>query len=652
MKSEKEETAVAGCACGGGCCGAEASEVPVGGHGWGVIVAGALLFVLSLALPLQGAARVALFLAAYGVSGWGPLRAALRNIAHGRIFDENFLMLVATAGALAIGQYPEAVAVMLFYQVGEAIQDLAVGHSRRSIRELVDLRADTASVWREGEMVSVCPSEVEVGEVILVRPGERVPLDGKVTEGASALDLSALTGESFPKDVVVGSEVLAGGVNLTGVLQLRVTRPSGESMVSRILALVQDAASRKARTEALITRFARVYTPAVIALAALVMALGPVLVGGTLSTWVYRGLVFLVASCPCALLISIPLGFFGGIGGASRQGILVKGGNYLEALAQVRTVVFDKTGTLTCGTFAVAAIHPSDGFSSAQVLDYAAHAEMHSSHPLAKSVIAAYGQPQMNRVAEVRETAGQGVSASVDGRRVLVGNASFLRTAGVEVPPAPAGEEKGLWVAVDGQAAGYLSVSDTVKSEAAQAVRELRALGVERIAMLTGDSESAARAVASAVGVDEFHAGLLPDEKVALMRSERDRLPPGGVLAYVGDGINDAPVLAEADVGIAMGAFGSDSAIEAADVVIMNDDLTRIGAAVRQARATRRVVTQNIVFALAVKAAVLAGSLVGLAAMWEAVFADVGVALLATLNAVRLIRKQGPIASSRRRARK
>jgi Cd2+/Zn2+-exporting ATPase len=652
MKSEKEETPVAGCACGGGCCGAEASEAPVGGHGWGVIVAGALLFALSLALPLQGWPRVALFLAAYGVSGWGPLRAVLRNIAHGRVFDENFLMLVATAGALAIGQYPEAVAVMLFYQVGEAIQDLAVGHSRRSIRELVDLRADTASVLREGAFVTVNPVDVAVGDVILVKPGERVPLDGEVIEGFSALDLSALTGESLPRDVVIGGEVLAGGVNLTGVLRLRVTRPYGQTTVARILALVQDAASRKARTEALITRFARVYTPAVIALAALVMALGPVLVGGTLSTWVYRGLVFLVASCPCALLISIPLGFFGGIGGASRQGILVKGGNYLEALAQVRTVVFDKTGTLTCGTFAVSAIHPSDGFSSAQVLDYAAHAEMHSSHPLAKSVVSAYGQPRLDRVGEVRETAGQGVSASVDGRRVLVGNAAFLRTVGVEVPPAPAGEEKGLWVAVDGQAAGYLSVSDTVKSEAAQAVRELRALGVERIAMLTGDSESAARAVASAVGVDEFHAGLLPDEKVALMRSERGRLPPGGVLAYVGDGINDAPVLAEADVGIAMGALGSDSAIEASDVVIMNDDLTRIGAAVRQARATRRVVAQNIVFALAVKAAVLAGSLVGLAAMWEAVFADVGVALLATLNAVRLIRKQGPIASSRRRARK
>lgn len=639
MKAEKEKIPAAGCACGGGCGGAETSAVPVGGHGWGVIVAGAFLFVLSLALPLQGAVRVALFLAAYGVSGWGPLRAALRNIAHGRFFDENFLMLVATLGAIAIGQYPEAVAVMLFYQVGEAIQDLAVEHSRRSIRELVDLRADTASLLREGAFVSVNPVDVAVGDVILVKPGERVPLDGEVIEGFSALDLSALTGESLPHDVIIGGEVLAGGVNLTGVLRLRVTRPYGQTTVARILALVQDAAAHKARTEALITRFARVYTPVVIALAALVMALGPVVAGGTFSTWVYRGLVFLVASCPCALVISIPLGFFGGIGGASRQGILVKGGNYLEALAQVRTVVFDKTGTLTCGTFAVSDVHPSEGFSSAQVLDYAAHAEMHSAHPLAKSVVAAYGETRMDRVGAVRETAGQGIAATVDGRRVLVGNAALLRMAGIEVPPTPEGEEKGLWVAVDGRQAGYLVVSDTVKPEAAQAVRELRALGVERITMLTGDTESAARAVASVVGVDAFHAGLLPDEKVAFMRSEHGRLPPGGVLAYVGDGINDAPVLAEADVGIAMGALGSDSAIEAADVVIMNDNLTRIGAAVRQARATRRVVTQNIAFALVIKATVLVASVLGMAAMWEAVFADVGVALLATLNAVRLIRR-------------
>ena len=632
---EEKETAC-GTACG---CGGETEAEERGVDGWGVVAAGLILFVLALTLPIHGWLRLVLYLVAYGVSGWRPFKAAWVNVTHGRVFDENFLMLVATLGALAIRQYPEAVAVMLFYQIGEAFQDAAVGRSRHAIRKLLDLRADVANVWRAGTIIAVCPSEVKVGEEIAVRPGERVPLDGEVTEGFSALDLSALTGESFPKDVVAGSEVLAGGVNLTGLLRLRVTRPYGETTVSRILALVQNAASRKAKAEALITRFARVYTPLVMVLAAFVMALGPLLAGGAVFTWVYRGLVFLVAACPCALLISIPLSFFGGIGGASRQGVLVKGGNYLEALAHVRTVVFDKTGTLTCGRFEVAAVYPENGFSSAQVLESAAHAEMHSSHPLAKSVLAAYGRPQANRVVEVRETAGQGVSATVDGHRVLVGTAAFLRSAGANVSPPPKKSDKGLWVAVDGRAAGFIAVSDAVKPEAVQAVLALRALGVDRIAMLTGDTEEASRPVAEAVGVDAMHAGLLPDAKVTRMRDERARLPPGNLLAYVGDGINDAPVLAEADIGIAMGALGSDSAIEAADVVVMNDDLTRIASAIRQARRTRRVVAQNIVFALSVKAAVLVGSVFGLAAMWEAVFADVGVALLATFNAMRLVRR-------------
>jgi len=638
-KTKEAETPGCACTCGDGCCSADAGETPAGWRAWGAIIAGALLLAMAMTLPLKGAAQVGLYWAAYGVAGWGPMKAALKNVARGRVFDENFLMLVATLGAVAIGEYPEAVAVMLFYQVGEALQELAVGSSRRSIRALVDLRADTACVLRDGARIATDPKEVSVGDIILVKPGERVPLDGKIVEGFSSLDLSALTGESLPRDVEAGNEVLAGGVNLTGVLRLCVTRPYEQTAVARILALVQDAATRKARTEALITRFARVYTPAVIALSVLVMVVGPALTGATHSVWVYRGLVFLVASCPCALVISIPLGFFGGIGGASRQGVLVKGGNYLEALAQVRTVVFDKTGTLTCGKFAVSGIYPADGFSVAEVLELAAHAEMHSSHPLAKSVVAAYGEPRMERVGGVRESAGQGVSAVVDGRHVLVGNSTLMRLAGIDVPVSPAGDVKGLWVSAAGRYAGYLAVSDTVKAEAAQAVRELRTLGVGRIVMLTGDTEGAARAVAAAVGIDSLHAGLLPDEKVGLMQSERKRLPRGGVLAYVGDGINDAPVLAEADVGIAMGALGSDSAIEAADVVIMNDDLTRIGAALRQARATRAVVTQNIVFALGVKAAVLLASVLGVAAMWEAVFADVGVALLATLNAMRLIRR-------------
>ena len=643
MASEKEtrnkEPDASGCGCGGSCGSAEAGTVPTGWRGWSVIGAGAALLALAMALPLTGMARVGLYLAAYGLVGYGPLWAALRNLTRGQLFDENFLMLIATVGAMIIGEYPEAVAVMLFYQVGEAVQGLAVGRSRRSIRTLMDLRADTACVLRAGVFVEADPEQVAVGDTILIKPGERVPLDGEVVEGLSALDLSALTGESFPRDAVTGNEVLAGCVNLTGVLRLRVTRPYAQTAVARILALVQDASTRKARTEALITRFARVYTPSVIALSALVMTLGPALTGESFSVWVYRGLVFLVASCPCALVISIPLSYFGGIGGASRQGVLVKGGNYLEALAQVRTVVFDKTGTLTYGKFEVAGIYPADGFSEAEVLELAAHAEMHSSHPLAKSVVAAYGEPCRERVGEVRETAGQGVAAVVDGRRVLVGNGTLMRSVGAVVPLAQAGDGKGLWVAVDGRYAGYLAVSDTVKAEAAQAIRELRTLGVERVVMLTGDTEGAARSVAEAVGIDNLHAGLLPDEKVALMQSERKRLSGGGVLAYVGDGINDAPVLAEADIGIAMGALGSDSAIEAADVVIMDDDLLRIGAALRQARATRTVVTQNIVLALGVKAAVLLASVAGVAAMWEAVFADVGVALLAMLNAMRLIRR-------------
>lgn len=627
----------ASCGGGCGCCDDDGADAASPAATVALIGAGAVLLALAQLLPVAACGRLALHLAAFGAAGYRPIREALRNMAHGRLFDENFLMAVAACGALAIGEHPEAVAVMLFYQVGEALQDAAVRRSRRSIQALVDLRADRANVWRNGEVVPEDPARVQVGELLALRPGERIPLDGEVVEGFSSVDFSPLTGESIPRDVVVGNEVLAGGVNLSGVLRVRVARPYGQSAVSRILELVQEASSRKARAEAFITRFAKVYTPAVIALAALVMLAGPLVAGGTPATWVYRGLVFLVASCPCALVLSIPLSFFGGIGGASRSGVLVKGGNYLEALARVRTVVFDKTGTLTRGEFVIAAVRAEAPFDEEEVLTLAAHAEMHSSHPLAKSVVAAYGAPDVRRVEEVRETAGQGVSARVDGRRIWVGNRTLMRAGGIAVPEEAPGAAKGLWVAVDGRVAGFLAVADTVKAEAAQALRGLRALGVERIAMLTGDTPEAARPVADAVGVDAVFAGLLPDEKVARMRDEKARLGGDGLLAYVGDGINDAPVLAAADVGIAMGALGSDAAIEAADVVVMDDDLTRIGAALRQARATRRVVAQNIALALGVKAVVLAGSVLGLAAMWGAVFADVGVALLAMLNAVRLV---------------
>ena len=606
----------------------------------------AVVWALAYTFPAESALRVTLFLVAYGLAGWQPLFVAAKNIARGKIFDENFLMAVATVGAVAIGEYPEAVAVMLFYQIGEAFQDAAVRRSRQSIRELVDLRADIARVIRDGKSVEIDPSEVTVGETVVVNPGERVPLDGQVIDGLSSLDLSALTGESLPRDIAPGNDILAGSVNLTGVLRVGVTRSYEQSTVSRILALVQDAAGRKARTEALITRFARIYTPAVIALSASVMVIGTLATAEPFSVWMYRGLVFLVASCPCALLISIPLGFFGGIGGASRQGVLVKGGNYLEALARVRTMVFDKTGTLTTGRFTVDNVHAFADSPTAEVQELAAHAELHSSHPLAKSMVAAYGAPHTERVSAVHEEAGLGVIARVDGRAVIVGNAMLMQREGVSLTSGAKDiqqkTDKGLWVAVDGRCAGYISVSDTIRPEAAQALAELRSLGITRQTMLTGDAEAPARAVASSVGITELRANLLPDGKVEEMRRERARLPSGCMLAYVGDGINDAPVLAESDIGIAMGALGSDSAIEAADVVIMTDDLTRLGAAIRQARATRAVVTQNIFFALGVKAAVLGASVAGFATMWAAVFADVGVALLATLNAVRLIRGVKP----------
>jgi Cd2+/Zn2+-exporting ATPase len=622
------------------CCETCSGEGATSRLAWTTLAASAVLWGLAYTLPSGGAAQIALYLVAYALAGWAPLGAAVRNIARGEIFDENFLMAVATVGAVAIGEYPEAVAVLLFYQVGEAFQDAAVRRSRQSIRDLVDLRSDTARVIRDGIPAEVAPDTVAVGETLVVNPGERVPLDGEVAEGQSALDLSALTGESLPRDAVPGNEVLAGSVNLTGVLRLRVTRPYEQSTVARILALVQDAAARKARTEALITRFARVYTPLVIALSVTVMVLGTLITGEAFSVWLYRGLIFLVASCPCALLISIPLGFFGGIGGASRQGVLVKGGNYLEALARVRTMVFDKTGTLTTGRFVVDRVTPFADFSAAEVLEQAAYAEMHSSHPLAKSLVTAYGAPRIERVSDVREEAGLGVTARVDDRRVCVGTVALLQREGV-AHPLPAIDHqpiKGLWVAIDGRCAGHIAVSDAIRPEAALALAELKTLGVTRLTMLTGDAEAPARAVADAVGIKDIHAELLPDGKVAQMQCERARLPKGGLLAYVGDGINDAPVLTASDVGIAMGALGSDSAIEAADVVIMTDDLTRLGAALRQARATRAIVMQNIVFALGIKAFVLSASVAGYASMWGAVFADVGVALLATLNAMRLIR--------------
>jgi Cd2+/Zn2+-exporting ATPase len=586
----------------------------------------------------------AVFFAAFAVAGYDVVISAFKNLAHGHALDENFLMTVATLGAFALVFFPEAephmsegAAVMIFFQVGELFQSYAVNRSRRSIADMMDIAPEFANVERDGGLVQVDPSSVQVGDVITVKPGERVPLDGTVLSGASELDTAALTGESVPRGVHEGDEVVSGCINMTGLLTVRVSKPYGESTVARILELVENASSKKARTENFITRFARVYTPTVVALAALI-AVVPTLLGmGPLSMWLMRGLTFLVVSCPCALVISVPLSFFGGIGGSSRLGILVKGGNYLEALAKVDTVVFDKTGTLTNGSFQVAEVRPAAGFTEADLLRLAAHAEAYSDHPLAVSVRRAYGEPVNNDlVGEVGEDSGHGVSATVDGTAVLVGNDRLMARHGVQTEPcATAGTV--LHVAADGRYAGCIVVADVPKPKAKQAIDDLRAVGVRRTVMLTGDREPVAAAVAGELGLDSYRAQLLPQDKVAaveeLLAGERD----GHMLAFVGDGINDAPVLTRADVGVAMGAMGSDAAIEAADVVLMDDDPTSIAKAVRIARKTMGIVWQNIVFAIGVKVVVLVLAAVGVANMWMAVFADVGVAVIAILNAMRCL---------------
>jgi Cd2+/Zn2+-exporting ATPase len=586
----------------------------------------------------------AVFFAAFAVAGYDVVISAFKNLAHGHALDENFLMTVATLGAFALVFFPEAephmsegAAVMIFFQVGELFQSYAVNRSRRSIADMMDIAPEFANVERDGKLVQVDPSSVQVGDVITVKPGERVPLDGTVLSGASELDTAALTGESVPRGVREGDEVVSGCINMTGLLTVRVSKPYGESTVARILELVENASSKKARTENFITRFARVYTPTVVVLAALI-AVVPTLLGmGPLSMWLMRGLTFLVVSCPCALVISVPLSFFGGIGGSSRLGILVKGGNYLEALAKVDTVVFDKTGTLTNGSFQVAEVRPAAGFTEADLLRLAAHAEAYSDHPLAVSVRRAYGVPVNNDlVGEVSEDSGHGVSATVDGAAVLVGNDRLMARHGVQAEPcATAGTV--LHVAADGRYAGCIVVADVPKPKAKQAIDDLRAVGVRRTVMLTGDREPVAAAVAGELGLDSYRAQLLPQDKVAaveeLLAGERD----GHMLAFVGDGINDAPVLTRADVGVAMGAMGSDAAIEAADVVLMDDDPTSIAKAVRIARKTMGIVWQNIVFAIGVKVVVLVLAAVGVANMWMAVFADVGVAVIAILNAMRCL---------------
>lgn len=612
----------------------------------------AMIFALTELLPLSnwlGGERnavyveFALYLIPYAIAGYDVLLKAARNIKNGQVFDENFLMAVATIGAFSLVFFPdsgphmaEGAAVMLFYQVGELFQQYAVGKSRKSIAAMMDIAPDFANVRNtNGDLEQVDPDSVAVGSEIVVKPGERVPIDGVVVEGSSQLDTAALTGESVPRAIEAGSEVVSGCVNLTGLLAIKTTKPFGESTVSRILELVENAAEKKAHTENFITRFARYYTPAVCGVA-LVLALLPPLLGfGALSDWVFRGLTFLVVSCPCALVISVPLSFFGGIGGASKLGILIKGSNYLESLASVDTVVFDKTGTLTSGTFGVVAVHPTEDVKSDHLLELAAHAEAYSDHPIAMSVKQAYGaRIDETRVSNASEVSGRGVQAKIDGASVSVGNDKLMASLDIDAHNC---ELVGtmLHVAENGKYLGHIVIADMVKDDAAKTIADLHATGVTKTVMLTGDAEEVARSVASKLGLDEFHAKLLPQDKVAEVERLLDEESKKGRLAFVGDGINDAPVLTRADIGIAMGAMGSDAAIEAADIVLMDDKPSNIAKAIRLSRKTMGIVWQNIVFALGVKLAVLVLAAVGIANMWMAVFADVGVAILAILNAMR-----------------
>lgn len=582
-----------------------------------------------------------IYLSAYLLVGHGVLRSAVRNALHGRLSDETSLMSIATLGAIAIHQLPEAVAVMLFYSIGETLQDYAINRSRRSVTALMDVRPDQARVKRGIELQMVRPEDVEVGEAIVVHPGERIPLDGEVSEGESFVDTSALTGEPVPRHLGKGGAVLAGMVCTSGILTVRVTKKAAESSIARILSLVEDAAGRKAQTEQTITAFARYYTPGMVGLAAAVAVLPPLLSGAPYQVWIYRALVLLVVSCPCALMVSVPLGYFGGIGGASRRGILVKGANYLDALARLDTVAFDKTGTLTRGTFKVTHAQPGNGFTEERLIEAAARVEAPSPHPIAASIIAAYGQRVDQQALEGYETVtGHGVKGRYDGTAIVAGNDRFMHREGI--PHDDAICDLGgtvVHVAVDGVYAGYLTIADEIRPEAAAAIEALRVQGVRRIAMLTGDDASAARQVGQALGIDLIQANLLPDDKVARVEALAAMIDTRrGRLAFVGDGMNDAPVLTRADIGIAMGGLGSEAALEAADVVIMDDRLDKLPAAVRIARRTRSIVRQNITLALGIKALFVALGAFGVASVWEAVIGDVGVTLVAVVNAARTLR--------------
>ena len=614
---------------------------------WRIVITAVMLIALRF-IPITGIPQLIAYLVAYAVIGYDILRKAGKGIANGQPFDENFLMALATLGAffLAIwtksGDYVEGIAVMLFYQIGELFQSYAVGKSRKNISALMDIRPDYANVERDGQLVQVDPDEVAVGTVIVVQPGEKVPIDGVVVEGSSTLNTSALTGESLPRDAREGDEIISGCINMTGLLKIRTTKEFGESTVSKILELVENSSSRKSRSEDFIAKFARVYTPAVCYSALALAVLPPVirLIGGMdgqWEQWVYRALTFLVTSCPCALVVSIPLSFFAGIGGASKEGVLIKGSNYLETLSKVKTVVFDKTGTLTKGVFEVTAVHHSD-MDESKLLEYAALAECASSHPISRSLQKAYGKAiDRSRVTDIQEISGHGVTACVDGHTVAAGNSKLMTQLNI---PYHDCRSVGtiIHMAVDGQYAGHIVISDVVKPHAREALAQLHKAGVSRTVMLTGDAKKVAEAVAAELGVDEVHSELLPGDKVVQVETLLAQQRGKEKLAFVGDGINDAPVLSRADIGIAMGAMGSDAAIEAADIVLMDDDPAKISKAIRISRKCIGIVYQNIVFALAVKFACLALVAVGVADMWAAIFADVGVMVLAVLNAVRALR--------------
>ena len=613
-----------------------------------IIIAFAALVALNF-IPVAGILRLALYLAVYLLIGYDILKKAGKGILNGRVFDENFLMAIATVGAFALaiykksGDYNEAIAVMLFYQVGELFQSYAVGKSRKNISALMDIRPDYANIEKDGSLVKVDPDEVDVGTVIVVQPGEKVPIDGVVVEGESTLNTSALTGESLPRDAHMGDEVISGCINMTGVLKIRTTKAFGESTVSKILELVENSSSRKSRSEDFIAKFARVYTPAVCGSALALAVLPPVVrlimgLSAEWEIWLYRALTFLVTSCPCALVVSIPLTFFAGIGGASRQGILVKGSNYLETLSRVRTVVFDKTGTLTRGVFEVSGVHHSP-LENEKLIEYAALAECASSHPISRSLQKAYGKPiDRSRVTDIEEISGHGVTATVDGVTVAAGNAKLMDKLGIAYQNCHSVGTI-IHMAVNGEYAGHIVISDIVKPHSKEAIDALHKAGVTKTVMLTGDAKNVAESVAAELGVDEVHAELLPGDKVNEVEKLLDAQGKGGKLAFVGDGINDAPVLSRADIGVAMGAMGSDAAIEAADVVLMDDEPLNIAKAIRISRKCLRIVYQNIAFALAVKFLCLLLVALGAAGMWAAIFADVGVMVLAVLNAIRALRE-------------